>query len=106
MPVIENKNEELEGDSEVTNTEVVSPPDMDTMDNEPEDQDLEFKSDQIAKEMWGKKAHIKFFKSLQSMANENPIIIASFIKRYAKCIKNADPIASNKLLKLAQNIGK
>lgn len=64
----------------------------------------EFKSDQVAKEMWGKKSHNKFLQSLEALSQENPLIVASYITTYAHSIKRTDPNTSTKLLKLAKNI--
>lgn len=64
----------------------------------------EFKSDQLAQEMWGKKAHAKFFRSLESLSNESPLMLASYITKYARIIQETDPSVSIQLFKIAKNI--
>ena len=80
-------------------TEPSPPPNM-----PPPSTEEEFKSDRLAKEYWGRTAHDNFVKSLESLSQENPIILASFIAKYAKSISNSDPVVANNLLKLAKNI--
>lgn len=95
--------EGLQQDPKAPDTVQSPPPSMD----EPvasETDGQEFKSDQIAKEMWGRSAHVNFIQSLESMSQENPIILASFIKKYATSIQNSDPVTSLSLLRLARNI--
>jgi hypothetical protein len=65
----------------------------------------EFKSDQIAKELFGPKAaHQKFYRSLESMQGEDPIILAKFISKYAKSIQKTDLATAVQLFKIAKNI--
>ncbi len=65
----------------------------------------EFKSDQIAKELFGPKAaHQKFYQSLELMQGEDPIILAKFISKYADSIQNTDLDTAVKLFKIAKNI--
>jgi len=64
----------------------------------------EFKSDQLAKEFWGKTSHVKFIQSLESMSSEDPRLVASYIKKYAKLIKKTDPVVSANLLQLMRNL--
>ncbi len=63
-----------------------------------------WKSDQLAREMWGKKSHQQFFASLESMAGESPILLASYIKKYAKSIETADPETAIQLFKIVKAI--
>lgn len=64
----------------------------------------EYKSDQIAKEMFGKAAHYNFFKTLESLSGESPLIMASFITKYAKSLQKTDPVTAIKLFKIAKDI--
>lgn len=65
----------------------------------------EYKSDQIAKEMWGPKAaHYKFWRSLETLSQENPVIIASYIKKYAFTIRHSDPNTARDLLDIVKAI--
>jgi hypothetical protein len=63
-----------------------------------------FKSDDLAKQMWGKSAHEKFFDSLKTLSNEEPIILKSYIAKYAKSIQLIDPTVSIQLFNIAKNI--
>lgn len=62
------------------------------------------KSDQLAEEMWGKSSHRNFYQTLNKMSNESPIVLSSFIKKYADKIKTTDPATSIQLLKVVQSI--
>jgi hypothetical protein len=66
-----------------------------------EDEDPEFKSDQIAKELWGKTSHQKFLHCLEALANEDPMIVKSYIKKYATLIQKTQPTLASNLFKLA-----
>ena len=48
--------------------------------------------------------HTNFYNSLQKMASESPIILASYISKYAKSIKESDPETAIKLFKIASSI--
>src|ERR1035437_2033404 len=52
----------------------------------------------------GKRGHQQFINSLECLANEDPLILASFIRQYAKSIQATDIATSIKLFKLAQSI--
>ena len=65
----------------------------------------EFKSDQLAKEMFGKKpAHQKFYETLEKMSGESPAILSLFIKKYALSVQKKDPSTAIQLLKVANSI--
>lgn len=49
-------------------------------------------------------AHAKFMSSLNALANESPIILAAFIKKYARSIEESDPETSIKLFGIAKSI--
>lgn len=49
-------------------------------------------------------AHMQFFNMLQSLSNESPILLASYISKYAKSIESKDPIISRQLLKIVNSI--
>lgn len=49
-------------------------------------------------------SHENFYNSLQSMANEDPIIVASFIRKYAESIQNSDIETAIKLMKTVRSI--
>jgi hypothetical protein len=72
----------------------------------PAGSNTEFKSDQLAKEMWGKAAHQKFIASLEALGEENPIILAAYINKYAKSIQANDPVTAIGLFKIANNMRK
>ena len=48
--------------------------------------------------------HKKFYDSLQKMSNESPLILASYIKKYASSIKSNDPETAIKLLNIVKSI--
>src|SRR6185369_8467734 len=48
--------------------------------------------------------HEQFYRSLESMAAENPIVLMSHINKYAKSILNSDPETSIMLFKLSSDI--
>jgi hypothetical protein len=48
--------------------------------------------------------HANFFNSLQKMSNESPLLLASYISKYAKKIQEADPATSIQLLKIVKRI--
>lgn len=65
----------------------------------------EFKSDQIAREQWGPKAaHKNFWHSLETLSQEDPRILASYIKKYAFTIRNSDPTTARELLDIVKAI--
>lgn len=49
-------------------------------------------------------AHKKFFATLESLSAESPILLASFIKKYAVSIQVNDPETSIKLFKIAKSL--
>lgn len=49
-------------------------------------------------------SHKSFFKSLTSLSQENPVILASYIKKYAQSIQGSDPIMAIKLLQVVKSI--
>lgn len=49
-------------------------------------------------------AHKKFIASLESLANESPLLLKAHICRYAKSIQNVDPETAISLFKIAQQI--
>jgi len=51
-----------------------------------------------------KESYIKFINSLESLADESPLILSKYILKYAKLIKKTDPITSNKLTNIAKDI--
>lgn len=53
---------------------------------------------------FGKASHQKFYHTLQTMSNESPLILASFIKKYATKIQGSDPATSIKLFNIAKSI--
>jgi hypothetical protein len=48
--------------------------------------------------------HKNFINSLESLSNESPLLLSSYIKKYAKSIQFSDVETSIRLLKIAQNI--
>jgi hypothetical protein len=64
----------------------------------------EFKSDQLAQQMWGKGAHTKFYTTLESLSSESPVLLAAYIAKYARAIQATDPSTSIQLFKIAKNI--
>lgn len=50
------------------------------------------------------RAHVKFLNSLQSMSNEDPFILSSYIKKYASSIETSDPTTAIKLFNIAKLI--
>lgn len=52
-----------------------------------------------------KTAHAQFYKTLQKLANEDPRLMANFIRKYANSIKKSDFETSIKLLKIANSMG-
>jgi hypothetical protein len=73
---------------------------------EASDEDEGFKSDQLAKEMWGGKAakHYSFIKTLESFAGESPLVLAGFISKYAKKVQSEDPEIAIRLFKIVKNL--
>lgn len=63
-----------------------------------------FKSDEIAREMWGTSAHRNFYNTLSKMSGESPAVLALFIKKYATNIQKSDPAAAIQLLNVAKSI--
>ncbi|CAB4197094.1 hypothetical protein UFOVP1290_614 [uncultured Caudovirales phage] len=49
-------------------------------------------------------SHANFYNSLQKMASESPVILALYINKYAKSIKESDPKTAIKLFKIASSI--
>lgn len=49
-------------------------------------------------------AHASFFTSLQKMGSESPLLLASYISKYAKKIQQSDPATSIQLLKIVKRI--
>ena len=67
----------------------------------------EFKSDQLAQQMWGVSAkHKNFINNLEALGNENPLVLAGFISKYAKSIQGDEPEVAIQLLKLVKNLRK
>lgn len=65
----------------------------------------EFKSDQVAREMgYNVEAHKQFYNALESLAGEDPIILASFISKYARKIQSTDLKTSIELLQIVKRI--
>lgn len=52
-----------------------------------------------------KKAHNGFYNLLASMQNEEPVILAKFISKYASSISKSDPEAANQLFSIVKQIG-
>jgi len=52
----------------------------------------------------GKKSHHSFWNTLNKMSNENPLILAGFIKRYATSIQSDDPETAVQLMKIVKRI--
>lgn len=48
--------------------------------------------------------HAKFYKTLESLSGESPLIVASYIKKYAKSIQHKDVASAIKLLELVKQI--
>ncbi len=48
--------------------------------------------------------HANFFDSLQKMGNESPLLLASYISKYAKKIQSTDPATSIQLLNIVKRI--
>ena len=51
-----------------------------------------------------KAEHKKFFDSLEKMSNENPIILAKYIAKYAKMIQTTDPYTALELFNVVKSI--
>jgi hypothetical protein len=49
-------------------------------------------------------SHYDFMRSLESLSNEDPIILSSYIKKYANAIQNKDPEVAIKLLQIVKSI--
>jgi hypothetical protein len=49
-------------------------------------------------------SHYDFIRSLESLSNEDPIILSSYIKKYANAIQNKDPEVAIKLLQIVKSI--
>lgn len=64
----------------------------------------DFKSDQLGEEMWGTKAHVQFYQALNKMSGESPIVLSSFIKKYATSIQHKDMALAVKLFNIAKSI--
>lgn len=64
----------------------------------------EYSSDMLAKQMWGKASHKKFFASLEALAGESPLLLASHINKYARQIQGTDPETSIALFKISKSI--
>lgn len=48
--------------------------------------------------------HKRFYESLESMANESPLVMANYIKRYATTIQKADPSVAIQLMQIVKSI--
>lgn len=48
--------------------------------------------------------HRKFYETLEAMSNESPLVLASFIKKYAASIKSSDPETAVQLLSIVKSI--
>ena len=49
-------------------------------------------------------AHRKFYDTLEALSGEDPLLLASFIRKYAAKIQNSDPETSINLFKIARSI--
>lgn len=49
-------------------------------------------------------AHNNFYESLRKMSGESPLVLSSFIKKYATSIQKIDPITAIQLLKISNSI--
>lgn len=91
--------------SYTTPTIPVSAPLMTPVPASMEPEGNEFKSDQLAKEMWqSKKSHINFINSLDKMSNESPKILANYINKYATLIQNNDLETAIQLFNIAKQL--
>jgi hypothetical protein len=54
----------------------------------------------------GTETHKKFYESLSKMSGESPLLLASYIKKYAKSIEASDPVVAINLFKVANRIGR
>lgn len=70
----------------------------------PSGEKTNFKSDQLAKEMWGKNSH--FINSLQSLSQESPQILGKYISKYAKSIQSNNQELAVELFNLVKRINK
>jgi hypothetical protein len=81
-----------------TNVGQIIPPPLDTEPNLPPNME----KDEPKTPLVPKKSHEQFYNSLQSMADEHPTIVASFIRKYAQSIQNSDPETAIKLLSISK----
>ena len=51
-----------------------------------------------------KPAHFRFIESLESLANEHPIVLANYILKYAKSIEKTDSESYDKLIDIVKSI--
>jgi hypothetical protein len=51
-------------------------------------------------------AHQSFYQTLQKMSNEDPRILASYIKKYATQIATQDPTIATQLLNIVKHINR
>lgn len=74
--------------------------------NTPAQTPEKFKSDEVADEIFGPKkdAYHAFLDSLEVFGNENPIVLASHISKYAKSIQTDQPDVAIKLFKIAKSL--
>jgi hypothetical protein len=49
-------------------------------------------------------AHQKFYHALETLSGESPLLLASFISKYARKIQETDPATSIKLLQIVKRI--
>jgi hypothetical protein len=65
-----------------------------------------YKSDEVAEDLFGPKkdAYTAFLDSLEVFGNENPIVLASHISKYAKSIQADQPATAIKLFKIAKSL--
>lgn len=54
--------------------------------------------------LYGKKSYLDFIESLESMADESPIIVSSYIRKYADVIKETNSKAAMDLFKIANSL--
>ena len=65
---------------------------------------IEGKRPEKAPEELLKTQHRKFFASLESLSNESPLLLASYINKYARSVQISDPDTAIQLFKIAKSI--
>ena len=85
-----------------TNVGPVIPPPPDTEPNLPPNFPPH-KDPDMPETLRPKKSHEQFYNSLQSMADEHPTIVASFIRKYAQSIQGSDPETAIRLLQVVKS---